>query len=64
MASPYSTGGGGVQLEATVVASALVAVLCEASFRGLPGTHAAEIKTQRSEFDEPLDDLIITGQTA
>ena len=61
MANPYSSGGGGTHLEARVVASALTAVLCEAGFRGLPGTQAIEVYSQRAGFGDPLDDLIITG---
>lgn len=61
MANPYSAGGGGTHFEASVVASALAAVLCEGSIRGLVGHYAIEVRTQRASFDEPLDDLIVTG---
>lgn len=61
MANPYSSGGGGPHLEARIVASTFVAILCEAPVRGLFGHHATEVRTQRADFQEPLDDLIITG---
>jgi len=61
MSSPYSTGGGGTQLETRVAASCLVAVLCEAPVRGLPGDFATAAQSQRAAFDHPLDDIIIKG---
>ncbi|MGO6996796.1 hypothetical protein [Rhizobium leguminosarum] len=61
MASPYSTGSGGPHLEAAVAAYTLVAVLCEDHLRALPGLKATEVRTQRNEFNEPLDDIIISG---
>ena len=61
MTSPYTAGGGGTHLEASIVASSFVAVLCETPFRGLPGKYAIEARTQRAGFGEPLDDLILTG---
>jgi hypothetical protein len=61
MSNPYAAGGGGTQFETRVVASALVAVLCEAPFRGLPGEFATEVSTQRAAFDEPLDDIVVQG---
>ncbi|MBB6012368.1 hypothetical protein HNR59_001713 [Aquamicrobium lusatiense] len=61
MTNPYSAGGGGTHLEARVAASALVAVLCGAPFRSLPGLYATEVRTQCAAFGEPLDDLIIQG---
>lgn len=61
MSSPYATGGGGPFLEAKIAASALVAILCRKSFRGLAQGHATHIASQRKDFNEPLDDLIIKG---
>jgi hypothetical protein len=61
MTSPYSSGGGGTHLEARVAASCLVAVLCEASVRGLPGEFGTQVKTQRAAFGDPLDDVIVIG---
>ena len=61
MTSPYSSGGGGIHLEARVAASCLAAILCEASIRGLPGQFATRVLSQRADFDDSLDDLIIEG---
>ena len=61
MSSPYSTGGGGTQLETRVAASCLVAALCEAPVRGLPGDFATAAQSQRAAFDHPLDDIIVKG---
>lgn len=61
MSSPYSTGGGGTQFETRVTAYYFAAVLAEARGRALPGVYATEVLTQRAAFDEPLDDLVITG---
>ncbi len=61
MASPYSTGGGGTHFEARVAASYLAAILCESPARGVPGQYAVQALTQRAAFDEPLDDVILTG---
>src|ERR1017187_9093588 len=61
MASPYSTGGGGTQFEARVVASCIAAVVCEAPVRGLPGDFATAVQSQRAAFEDPLDDIIVKG---
>jgi len=61
MSSPYSTGGGGTQFETRVAAYYFAAVLSEARGRALPGVYATAVLTQRAAFEEPLDDLIITG---
>lgn len=63
MSSPYATGGGGLFLEAKVAAGALSALLCEGGFRGLVGGTVTHVASQRKDFDEPLDDLIIQGLT-
>ena len=62
MASPYSTGGGGTHFEARVVACYLASVLCEAPSRGLQGLRTVEVRTQRAAFEEPLDDVIVSGE--
>jgi hypothetical protein len=62
MASPYSTGGGGTHFEARVAAYYLASVLCEAPARGLPGLRAVEVQTQRAAFNEPLDDVVVSGE--
>jgi hypothetical protein len=61
MASPYSTGGGGTHFEARVVAYYLAAILGESPARGVPGQYAVQALTQRAAFDDPLDDIIVTG---
>ena len=61
MPSPFSTGGGGEHFEARVAASCIAAVLCEASVRGLPGEFATIIRSQRLQFDRPLDDIVVKG---
>jgi hypothetical protein len=63
MASPYATGGGGTHFEARVVASYLAAIVCEAPARGLPGEFANQLNTQRASFGDPLDDIILYGQS-
>ena len=63
MSSPYATGGGGSFLEAKVAAGALSALLCGDGFRGLVGGNVTHVASQRKDFDEPLDDLIIGGVT-
>jgi len=60
--SPYAAGGGGTHLEARVAASALVAILCEAPLRGLLGNFATCVRTQRANFGDPLDDIVVTGR--
>lgn len=61
MTSPYTAGGGGTHLEARIAASCLVATLCEASIRGLPGEFASSVRSQRAAFGDPLDDLVVDG---
>jgi len=61
MASPYSTGGGGVHFESRVVAYYLAATLTEAPARAVPGLHVTHVLTQRAAFGEPLDDVIVSG---
>ena len=59
MASPYSTGGGGVHFESWVVAYYLAATLAEAPARSVPGLHVTQVLAQRAAFGEPLDDVIV-----
>ena len=61
MTSPYSTSGGGIYFEARVVAYYLAAILGESPARGVPGQYAVQALTQRAEFGDPLDDIIVTG---
>lgn len=61
MSSPYSTGGGGTQFETRVVAYYAAAVLAESAARALPGLQAKQVLTQRGDFGEPLDDVIVSG---
>lgn len=56
----YATGGGGTHLEPRVTSHYLAAMLAEAGARGVLGTVTA-VKTQQSEIDSPLDDLVIEG---
>jgi hypothetical protein len=57
VAGPYSTGAGGIHLEARVAAY----FICEAPVRGLAGEFATAVLTQRAAFGDPLDDVIVTG---
>jgi hypothetical protein len=61
MANPYSAGGGGTHFEARVVAFCLAATVCEAAFRGLRAEFVASVSTQRADFGDHLDDLILRG---
>jgi hypothetical protein len=57
----YVTGGGGTHLEPRIASHYLAAMIAEAGARGVLGTVTA-VKTQQSEIDSPLDDLVIEGQ--
>ncbi|MGO7320188.1 hypothetical protein ACCS95_04260 [Rhizobium ruizarguesonis] len=59
--SVYVAGGGGTHLEPRVASHYLAALLAEAGARGVLGTVTA-VKTQQSEIDAPLDDLVIGGR--
>jgi hypothetical protein len=61
VASPYATGGGGIQFETSVAAYYLSALLCEHPARGVPGNILSSVKSQRADFEAPLDDLVISG---
>ena len=57
----YVAGGGGTHLEPRVTSHYLAALIAEAGARGVLGTVTA-VKTQQSEIDAPLDDLVIDGR--
>lgn len=59
--SVYVTGGGGTHLEPRVTSHYLAAMIAEAGARGVLGTVTA-LKTQQSEIDAPLDDLVVEGR--
>ncbi|MBR0642917.1 NACHT domain-containing protein [Plastoroseomonas hellenica] len=56
----YVTGGGGTHLEPRVTSHYLAALIAEAGARGVLGMVTA-VKTQQSEIDAPLDDLVVEG---
>lgn len=58
--SVYVTGGGGTHLEPRIASHYLAALIAEAGARGVLGTVVA-VKTQQSEIDAPLDDLVSTA---
>ncbi|ESZ61981.1 hypothetical protein [Mesorhizobium sp. L103C131B0] len=57
----YVTGGGGTHLEPRIASHYLSALIAEAGARGLLGIVTA-VKTQQSEIDAPLDDLVVEGR--
>ena len=57
----YVTGGGGTHLEPRVTGHYLAALIAEAGARGVLGAVVA-VKTQQSEIDAPLDDLVVDGR--
>lgn len=60
VASPISTGGGGVHFESKVAAYYLATLLSGGSVRGQwAGSSATTIKLQRAFEGQPLDDVII-----
>lgn len=59
--SVYVAGGGGTHLEPRVTSHYLAALIAEAGARGVLGTVTA-VKTQQSEIDAPLDDLVVNGR--
>lgn len=59
----YVTGGGGTHLEPRIAGYYLAALLAETGARGVPGRVVA-VKTQQSEIDAPLDDLVVEGLLA
>jgi hypothetical protein len=62
VASPYSTGGGGVNFEDWVATHYLVSLLTQSVARGLEAGITKEVRFQRLYEDESLDDLIIIAQ--
>lgn len=61
MANPFSSGGGGTHFEARVVAFCLAVTACEAAFRGLRAECVSRVSTQRADFGDHLDDVILRG---
>ncbi|RWN26108.1 MAG: hypothetical protein EOR97_30065 [Mesorhizobium sp.] len=57
----YVTGGGGTHLEPRIASHYLAALIAEAGARGVLGMVTA-VKTQQSEIDAPLDDLVVEGR--
>ncbi len=57
----YVAGGGGTHLEPRVTSHYLAALIAEGGARGVLGTVTA-VKTQQSEIDAPLDDLVVDGR--
>lgn len=57
----YVAGGGGTHLEPRVTSHYLAALIAEGGARGVLGTVTA-VKTQQSEIDAPLDDLVVNGR--
>ncbi len=63
-ASPYATGGGGVDLETEVVSYYLAAAVTRSISRGLPDAVVGSVTVQAAAQGEPLDDLVIHGERA
>lgn len=61
MTNPFSSGGGGTHFEARAVAFCLATTLAEAPMRGLRAGHVARVLTQRADFGDHLDDIILRG---
>lgn len=60
MASPISTGGGGVHFESRVVAYYLASLLSGGTVRGhAPASSVALVSCQRKDVDNPIDDIKI-----
>ncbi|MDB5643623.1 MAG: hypothetical protein JWN07_2940 [Hyphomicrobiales bacterium] len=57
----YVTGGGGTHLEPRITSHYFAALIAEAGARGVLGMVTA-VKTQQSEIDAPLDDLVVEGR--
>lgn len=57
----YVAGGGGTHLEPRVTSHYLAALIAEGGARGVLGLVTA-VKTQQSEIDAPLDDLVVNGR--
>lgn len=65
MTSPISTGGAGAHLESWIGADYLAATLTGGAVRGLPAGHVARVvKLQRAFEGAPLDDLILSAESA
>lgn len=65
MASPIATGGAGIHLESRIAAYYLASVLTGGAVRGLPrGVAARQVELQRAALGQPLDDVIVHGQSS
>jgi hypothetical protein len=64
LASPFSTGGGGVTFEHLVGASYLVSLLAEDVPRGLNRGIAEAVAFQQRRSGAVLDDILVTSRTA
>lgn len=64
IASPFSTGGGGDDLQSQVGAYYLAGLLLRHVPRGLDAGTLAEVRFQRLYEGEPLDDLVCVAETA
>jgi ATPase family associated with various cellular activities (AAA) len=62
LASPYSTGGGGEDFEARVLAYYLGCVLTRSIPRGLPDAVATSVSSQALYQCEPLDDILVRAE--
>lgn len=61
--SPELTGGAGFTFEDGVVAFYLSALLTEGGVQGLRDCIATGVSVQRAALGEPLDDIIVDGET-
>src|SRR5919199_1870352 len=64
LASPFSTGGGGDDLQFQVGAYYLAGLLLRHVPRGLDAGPLPEVRFQRLYEGEPLDDLVCVAETA
>lgn len=64
IASPFSTGGGGYDLQSQVGAYYLAGLLLRHVPRGLDAGTLVEVRFQRLYQGEPVDDLICVAETA
>jgi hypothetical protein len=62
--SPFSTGGGGEDLQSQVGAYYLAGLLAGQVPRGLDAGTLREVRFQRLYEGEPLDDLVVVADTA
>src|SRR4051812_17454933 len=62
LASPYSTGGGGVDFESSVGAIYLAMLLIGAIPRGQSSGVTTQVRFQQKYADEHVDDLVIRSE--